>query len=90
MVQSDLLRCIFGPLPFRTIEIDPGWLKRNNGAVVRVAQKIYDKDEFDQMPILVEALEEASCTNVEILAHCRQSTEHVRGCWVLDLLLGKQ
>jgi hypothetical protein len=88
--QSDLIRCMFGPLPFRSIEIDPAWLTRNSGAVVKVAQKIYDEEAFDKMPILAEALEEASCTNLEMLAHCRQSSEHVRGCWVLDLLLGKE
>jgi hypothetical protein len=42
------------------------------------------------MPILADALEEAGCTNVDILNHCRQPGEHVRGCWVIDLLLGKE
>jgi hypothetical protein len=41
------------------------------------------------MPILADALEEAGCTNSDILDHCRQSGEHVRGCWVIDALLGK-
>ena len=41
------------------------------------------------LPILADALEEASCDNADILGHCRQSGDHVRGCWVLDLLLGK-
>jgi hypothetical protein len=41
------------------------------------------------MPILADALEEAGCDNVDILAHCRGGGEHVRGCWVVDLLLGK-
>jgi hypothetical protein len=42
------------------------------------------------MPILADALEEAGCDNRDILAHCRQPTEHVRGCWVVDLLLDKK
>ena len=41
------------------------------------------------MPELADALEEAGCTDVEILSHCREPGEHVRGCWVVDLLLGK-
>jgi hypothetical protein len=40
--------------------------------------------------ILADALEEAGCTDVKILSHCRQPGEHVRGCWVVDLLLGKE
>jgi hypothetical protein len=40
-------------------------------------------------PILADALEEAGCTNPEILEHCRTQGEHVRGCWVVDLVLGR-
>ena len=42
------------------------------------------------MPILADALEDAGCTNQDILNHCRGGGEHVRGCWVVDLLLGKE
>jgi hypothetical protein len=42
------------------------------------------------MPILADALDEAGCTNVEILAHCRQQGTHVRGCWIVDLLMAKK
>jgi hypothetical protein len=41
-------------------------------------------------PFLADALEEASCTNADILGHCRQRGQHVRGCWVVDLILGKR
>jgi len=51
---------------------------------------IYSDKTFDQMPILADALEEAGCTSPNILNHCRQPGEHVRGCWVVDLILGKQ
>jgi hypothetical protein len=44
---------------------------------------------FNRMPILGDALEEAGCTNPDILNHCRQPGEHVRGCWVVDLVLSK-
>jgi hypothetical protein len=40
------------------------------------------------MPILADALEESGCENTDILLHCRQPGEHVRGCWVIDLLTG--
>ncbi len=45
---------------------------------------------FDRMPILTDALEEVGCTDTEILNHCRQPSEHVRGCWVLDLCLASR
>jgi hypothetical protein len=85
--QADLLREIFGN-PFRPVTIAKSWLAYNDGAVPKIARSIYDGRDFDQMGILADALEEAGCTNSEILAHCRQRREHIRGCWVLDLLLG--
>jgi hypothetical protein len=54
-----------------------------------MAQAIYDGRTFDQLPILADALEEAGCHNSDVLAHCRSEGPHVRGCWVVDLLLGK-
>jgi hypothetical protein len=57
--------------------------------VQTLAQAIYDHKAFDRMPILADALEEAGCTEEDILNHCRQPGEHVNGCWVVDLLLGK-
>ena len=52
-------------------------------------QAIYDDRTFDRLPILADALEDAGCSAADILAHCRSGGEHVRGCWVVDLLLGK-
>ncbi len=75
--------------PFRLVAVAPVWLARNGGAVVKVAQGIYQDRAFDQMPILADALEDAGCTDTGILAHCRGNGEHARGCWVVDLLLGK-
>src|SRR5439155_24569283 len=62
----------------------------NDGTVVKLAQGIYDDRAFARLPILADALEEAGCMDTEILDHCRRAREHVRGCWVLDLLLGKE
>jgi hypothetical protein len=58
--------------------------------VTALAQSIYDQRRFADMPILADALAEAGCTNADVLNHCRQPGEHVRGCWVVDLLLGKE
>jgi hypothetical protein len=86
--QVRLLRCLFGN-PFRPTRIDPTWLAGSDCAVVRLAQAISDERAFDRLPILADALEEAGCSDAELLAHCRRPGEHARGCWVIDLLLGK-
>jgi hypothetical protein len=86
--QSHLFRDIFGN-PFRRVKLNQSWVKRNDGKVLKMARSIYEERAFDQLPILADALEEAGCNNRDILAHCRQSGEHVPGCWVIDLLLGK-
>jgi hypothetical protein len=84
---ADLLREIFGN-PFRPVTVDPSWLTRNENAVVQLARSIYDERHFQDMPLLADALAEAGCEDVAILAHCRAAAKHVRGCWVLDALLG--
>ncbi len=56
---------------------------------ISLAQTIYNDRAFDRMPILGDAIEETGCHNIDILDHCRSQTEHVRGCWVLDALLGR-
>jgi len=81
-----LIRCFFGN-PFRPIHVDPSWL---TSTVVALSQTIYEEHAFHIMPILADALEDAGCTNAEILGHCRGSGPHARGCWVLDLLLRKE
>jgi hypothetical protein len=88
--QAMLLRDIFGPLSFRSVTIDVSWLRWNHGTVSAIARRIYDERAFHDMPILGDALEDAGCTDADILTHCRQPGEHVRGCWVVDLLLGKE
>lgn len=86
--QCRLIRDIFGN-PFRLAKIDQSCLGWNDGTVPKLAQAIYDDRRFEDLPILADALEDAGCHNADILAHCRQPGEHVRGCWVVDLLLGK-
>ena len=87
--ETALLRCVFGN-PFRPMCLDACWLAWNDGAVRKMTQVIYDERRFSDLPLLADALEEAGCTVAAILDHCRSGGEHVRGCWVVDLLLGKE
>jgi hypothetical protein len=89
-VQSSFLRDIFGTLLFRSFSLDPAWLAWQNRTLSRMAQSIYDDRAFDRLPILADALEDAGCTDPAILNHCRLPREHVRGCWVIDHLLGRE
>jgi hypothetical protein len=85
--RCHFLRDIFNP--FRPITLNPSWLSWNNGTMVKLAQSVYEDRAFDRLPILADAIEEAGCDNIDILSHCRSGGEHIRGCWVIDLLLGK-
>jgi hypothetical protein len=96
----NLLRDIFGD-PFRSgwltwnsamvpaAAIDPDWLTWNHATVPAIARHIYDDRAFHDLPILADALEDAGCTNADLLDHCRGPGPHVRGCWAVDLLLVK-
>jgi hypothetical protein len=77
---------IFGN-PFRPVTLNPSWL---TPTVKALAEQIYNDRAFDRMPILADALEEAGCTICEVLEHCRNGGEHVRGCWCIDKILGKE
>ncbi len=85
---SDLFRDILGN-PFRNVLLLQEWLDWTDRTVVKIAQAIYEERAFDRMPILGDALEEAGCTDPDILDHCRQPGEHARGCWLVDQILGK-
>ncbi len=80
-----LLRDVLGN-PFRPVVFEEGWRTTTTTALVT---GIYEEKVFDRMPILADALEEAGCDSREVLDHCRGPGEHVRGCWVVDLVLGK-
>ena len=81
-----LIRDIFVN-PFRPVAADPAWLTETT---VGIARGIYDDRAFERLPILADALEDAGCEDAELLAHCREPGTHVRGCWVVDLVLGKE
>jgi hypothetical protein len=120
-IQVNLLRDLFGPLPFRPVTLSPSVRTWNSGTVVLLAEAIYQErllpsnsdtlewflrrreqtiypwrqlpsGYFDshRLAVLADALEEADCTDQETLGHCRLPGEHVRGCWALDLILGKE
>jgi hypothetical protein len=86
--EAALIREVFGN-PFRPGQVDRAWLAWNAGTVVKLAHAIYDGPRFGDMPVLADALEEAGCTDADLLGHCRAGGEHVRGCWAVDLLLGR-
>ena len=83
-VQAALVRCIVGN-PFRSSAEE----LRLTHDVARLARDIDNGREFDQMPLLGDALEQAGCTDAEILSHCRAPGPHAKGCWVVDSILGK-
>jgi hypothetical protein len=90
-VACDLLRESFGN-PWRpTPPVAAGVLDWKGACVMRLATAIYEERAFtpERLGVLADALEEAGCTDAELLGHLRGSGPHVRGCWALDVLLGK-
>jgi hypothetical protein len=87
-LHCDLLREVFAN-PLRPVAINPTWLSWNSAAVPAIARHFYDDRAFHDLPILADALEEAGCTVADLLDHCRDPGPHGRGCWAVDLLLGK-
>ncbi len=90
-----MLREVFGN-PFRPITLASTILAWNGATVVRLGQAAYDERQMPEgtldngrLAVLADALEEAGCTDAGILNHLRGPRNHVRGCWVVDLLLGK-
>jgi hypothetical protein len=93
LAHADLLRCIFGN-PFRPVVADPAW---QSAPLLGLAQAAYDERHLpvgeldpERLAVLSDALEDAGCTEAAILGHLRAPGPHVRGCWVIDLLLGKE
>jgi hypothetical protein len=87
-LQCELLREIFGN-PFRPVHVEPSVLRAEHGALRHLAQAIYDERRFHDLPTLADALERMGSADSDLLAHCRQLGEHVRGCWAVDAVLGK-
>jgi hypothetical protein len=90
--ECQLLREVFGN-PFRPVAIPPAW---QTSPVVALAQAAYEERalpagtlDLARLAVLADALEDAGCDQADLLSHLRGPGSHVRGCWVLDLLLGK-
>jgi hypothetical protein len=86
IAQSVALRDIAGN-PFRPVTFSPEW---RTDTVLALARQMYESREFGAMPILADALQDAGCGDDDVLNHCRQANGHVRGCWVIDLVLGEK
>ncbi len=82
-----LAREVFGN-PFRPVVFSPMW---RTDTALSLARGMYESRDFGAMPILADALQDAGCDNEDVLNHCRDDKQvHVRGCWVVDLVLGKE
>ena len=95
-VQAALLRDIIGS-PFRPVAIDPAWLVWHGGAAVKLAQAIYVERSLPsghldpaRLAVLADMLEEAGATDAQLLTHLRSAGPHVRGCFAVDAILGKE
>jgi hypothetical protein len=84
--EAAVLRDLVGPA-FAPVALEPGWRRPD---VTALAQGVYEERAFDRLPILADALMDAGCDREVVLAHCRGAGPHVRGCWVVDLLLGNR
>jgi hypothetical protein len=96
IIQTFLLHCLFGN-PFRPVALDPAWLHWHDGLIRQLAQATYDERQLpsghldpERLAVLADALEEAGCDNQEILGHLRGPEPHVRGCFLVDCLTGRE
>jgi hypothetical protein len=94
--QASIIRCLFGN-PFAALpRIDTAWLTWNNGTVKRLAEEVYQNRQLPAgtlepavLGVLADALTDAGCDDTSLLAHLRDPGPHWRGCWGVDLLLGR-
>jgi hypothetical protein len=95
--QAILVHDIFGN-PFRhLLRLSQAVLAWNDGIIPRIAEAIYEERLLPEgtldnvrLTILADALLDAGCDDEELIAHCRSERPHVRGCWAVDLILGKE
>ena len=84
-LTADLIRCVFGN-PFHPVALAPGW---RTSAAVALADGIDADRAWERLPVLADALEEAGCDHPGLLGHLRGPGPHARGCWAVDLVLGR-
>ncbi len=87
--QANLLRELFGN-PFRPVQVEPVWLSASGGAGAAIVQLIAAEQRFEELPYLCDALMDAGCGDDALLRHLHQPDGHARGCWAVDVLLGRQ
>jgi hypothetical protein len=87
--QATLVREVFGN-PFRSGALIPLSASWRTPLLSALARRIYDEGAFNRLPVLAALLAAAGFDDQELLAHCLSSGPHVRGCWALDLILGKE
>ncbi|VTR93307.1 Uncharacterized protein OS=Sorangium cellulosum (strain So ce56) GN=sce5710 PE=4 SV=1 [Gemmata massiliana] len=78
---------LFDDIERRAVPFSPSW---RTSTAVALASQMYEAREFGALPILGDALQDAGCDSADVLNHCRAPGVHVRGCWVVDLVLGKE
>ncbi len=79
------IRDVFGN-PFRAVEFTAE-MRTSTG--LALARQMDANRNYSLLPILADALQDAGCEDADMLAHCRDRGPHVKGCWVVDLVLGK-
>jgi hypothetical protein len=89
LAHAKIIRDLFGN-PFHSVILDRARLDSQNRKPAEVAWNIYEDRRFEMLPTLATALADAGCSQREILDHCHSEGPHTRGCWVLDLVLGRQ
>jgi hypothetical protein len=85
VILANVIRDIFGN-PFCPVLLNSSWL---TSSVFTLAQQMYETRDFTLVPVLADALQDAGCDNEDVLNHCRATGPHVRGCYVIDLVLQK-
>jgi hypothetical protein len=83
---TGVLRDIYGN-PFKPVAFDPSW---RTSSVLSLACMMYDTNDFTAALVLADALQDGGCESEDILSHLRGPGPHVRGCWVTDLVLGRE
>ncbi len=89
LARATLLRDVLGN-PFRLSKMDAAWRAWEGGTVLGLAEAVYEESAFERLPILADALEDAGCADERLLRHLREPGGHVRGCWGLDAILGRE
>jgi hypothetical protein len=95
-VLCGLLRCVFGN-PFRpSPPLPPAVLTWNDRTVPRLAEAIYNDRllpegtlDPSRLAILADALLDAGAEDDSLLEHLRSPGPHVRGCFAVNILLGR-